>query len=153
MFVPLNLLRWCGLWNNKGREKLGHFNATRTAVHPLIRDQIAALHLLNMLITYWFSVWDDVMHLESNRQLTSRDNCTNDAVLLLQMGWTVSHTAQVKLHPVGFPLLYHLVFSSWLPPQDQFYIFLKLTSLSLRGNWIYIQDWRGENATKSLPSR
>lgn len=94
------------------KQGLGYSNATRTAVHPLIWDQSGASYLLNMLIAHWFSVCGDVMHLESNRQLTGRDNCTNDAVLLLQMGRTVLHTAQVKLLPVGFPLLHHLVFSS-----------------------------------------
>lgn len=32
------------------KQGLGHSNATRMAVHPLIRDQSAALYLLNMLI-------------------------------------------------------------------------------------------------------
>lgn len=39
------------------KKGLGHWNATQTAVAPLIWDQNAALYLLNMLIACWFSVW------------------------------------------------------------------------------------------------
>lgn len=93
------------------KQGVGHSNTTRTAVHPLTWDQSDALYLLNMLIARCLLVCGDTMHLESNRQLTGSDSCTNDAVPPLQMGRTVLHTAQVKLLPVGFPLLHHLVFS------------------------------------------
>lgn len=79
---------WIG-YNDTGSETtqkqqgLEYWNATQTAVHPLIWDQSAALYLLNMLSAHGLSVCGDVVYLGTAE---SWDNCTNDAVLLLQMG-------------------------------------------------------------------
>lgn len=106
-----------------------------------------------MLIARYFSVCGDGMHLESNRQLTGSDNCTNDAFLLLQTGRTVVHTAQVKLLPcVLLSPLSSYAFILRLPPQDQFYIHFKVNEF-ITPQQLNFETGAEKMPKKSVPSR